>query len=138
MPRTRSRIMTVEAALRDAARTLQCGPLPTPMRTAIPAPVGRRGIVCPIRLAPKALARLAEMLAMIRSAGLTDLQGDLIWYRAFGLSWKEIETIIPAVSRPTLERQHIDALRAIVPYGLVTKRKTLRDHESAKPNRRAS
>ncbi len=108
--RKNERRAAIEALLAEAADTLgvaqatRCLPptLPTP-------PADRRA---PAR---RALERLSRALILVATAQLTADQRELLWMRARGVSWKQLqhETGIPDA---TLADRHDDALAVIVQH----------------------
>lgn len=125
----------VEQILRDAGKTLRCGPLPSTIRMAVPTPVGRTVQVCPAKLAPNALVRLHKVLVVIAKADLTARQRDLLWGRAFELSWKQIGKAYPRASDKTLRRDYDSAVDEIWNqlYGPTGKSVTNRESYSVSP-----
>lgn len=113
----------LEEALRTAAQTLRCGPLPRDVREAIPVPVGKPGEACPVRMPPRSITTFNEIVAQMFGAGLSELQRDLAWCRGLDLSWKEIEARHPGVAWSKLRREYDRALLAISRYRVEMNRK---------------
>ena len=101
------------AMMQAAARALRHGPLPRECRTAAPIPYGRSPADAQMLADARDVVDLGAALTAIACAGLTAIQRDLVWDRALGLSWKEIDARNPGVPRRSLERWHADALAAV-------------------------
>lgn len=109
--------------MRAAAHALRYGPLPRECRTATPIPYGRPPATAEMMADARDVVRLGSALAAIAGSDLTELQRDLVWGRALGLSWKELMMRNPGLSLATLKRHHADAVDEIA---MVLKRKEKR------------
>lgn len=129
-PRSTWRI-EAEEMLRGAALTLRCGPVPSAWRDALPKPIGKARQACPAKLPVDALDQLRRVMTVLAVGQITDLQREILWLRAFDISWKEIRAAHPALSVATLKRHHADALHSVSRYLIATKRKVL-SHQQAR------
>ncbi len=102
-----------EDTLKHAARALGCEWMPRECVRSIPVPIGKPRVLGSTSIDPDAVMRLGDAVLAMGRAGLTELQCDLVWCRAFDLSWKEIEARHPNVPRRTLEWNHAEALAGI-------------------------